>query len=376
MKNYWKYFKSSVWVTVIGILLGGVVGYYYSQGSSGAVAAAGTAMFLCVVLSVLEISISFDNAVVNAIVLKDMTPVWQHRFLTWGMWIAVFGMRLVFPLLIVSVLAKMGPIDALMLAITKPDEYKQIMLSAHYEVAAFGGAFLLLVSLKYFFDAEKDVHWIRMIEAPLAKMGRLEAIEVGLTLLVLVVFSRYISADHQLSFIVAGLFGVITYLAVQGVGTFLQAPSIEDNQNTPNNSAANKSMTDKSVANKSAEQALMNQMAKVSLANFLYLEVLDASFSFDGVIGAFAITNNLFIIAIGLGIGAMFVRSLTIMMVDKGTLEAFKYLEHGAFYAVCSLAFLIFANTLVEIPEIVTGAIGAIFIGLSIFSSYKEEKSA
>lgn len=362
MKNNWKYFGSSIWVTVIGILLGGVVGFYYS----GTLTGAWTAMFLCMVLSVLEISISFDNAVVNAIVLKDMTPVWQHRFLTWGMWIAVFGMRLVFPLLIVSILAKVGPIDALILAATQPEKYKEIMLSAHYEVAAFGGAFLLLVSLKYFFDVEKDVHWIRRIEEPLSKMGRLEAIEVGLTLIVIIIISKFISTDHQLSFLVAGLFGVITYLAVQGIGTFLQAPNTQSAH--PKN--------DSTVAHgKPLDQVLLDQMAKASLANFLYLEVLDASFSFDGVIGAFAITNNLFIIAIGLGIGAMFVRSLTIMMVDKGTLEAFKYLEHGAFYAVCSLAIIIFLNTLIEIPELITGAVGAIFIGLSIWSSHKENKA-
>jgi hypothetical protein len=363
MKNAWKYFSSSVWVTIIGLILGGVVGYYYT----GTMTGVGTAIFLCAVLSVLEISISFDNAVVNAIVLKDMTPVWQHRFLTWGMWIAVFGMRLVFPLLIVSILAKVGPIDAFLLAATQPEKYKEIMLSAHYEVAAFGGAFLLLVSLKYFFDVEKDVHWIRRIEEPLAKMGRLEAIEVGLTLAMLIVISKFISLDHQLSFIIAGLFGVITYLAVQGIGTFLQAPNTLESNSTV---IANASPTGKTI-----DQALLDQMAKISLANFLYLEVLDASFSFDGVIGAFAITNNLFIIAIGLGIGAMFVRSLTIMMVDKGTLEAFKYLEHGAFYAVCSLAIIIFLNTLIEIPELITGAVGAIFIGLSIWSSHKENKA-
>jgi hypothetical protein len=104
---------------------------------------------------------------------------------------------------------------------------------------------------------------------------------------------------------------------------------------------------------------------------FLYLEVLDASFSFDGVVGAFAITNNLFIIMIGLGIGAMFVRSLTIMLVEKGTLSEFRYLEHGAFYAIGILAIIMFANTIFHIPEVITGLIGAAFIGLSLWSSIR-----
>jgi hypothetical protein len=96
---------------------------------------------------------------------------------------------------------------------------------------------------------------------------------------------------------------------------------------------------------------------------------LDASFSFDGVVGAFAITNNLFIIMIGLGVGAMFVRSLTIMLVDKGTLSEYRYLEHGAFYAIGILAAIMFAGTIKHIPEVVTGLLGALFIALSLFSS-------
>src|SRR3546814_2035768 len=68
-----------------------------------------------------------------------------------------------------------------------------------------------------------------------------------------------------------------------------------------------------------APVATTGQVAKAGFGAFLYLEVLDASFSFDGVIGAFALSNNLFIIAIGLGIGAMFVRSMTIFLVKQGT---------------------------------------------------------
>jgi hypothetical protein len=90
---------------------------------------------------------------------------------------------------------------------------------------------------------------------------------------------------------------------------------------------------------------------------------------FDGVVGAFAITNNLFIIAIGLGVGAMFVRSLTIMLVDRGTLAEFRYLEHGAFYAIWALAAMMFLGTFRHVPEVITGLIGAVFIVLALFSS-------
>lgn len=337
-----SYFRSSFWVTAFGLILAGWVGYYYG----GTHQAGMTAVFTALVLCILEISISFDNAVVNATVLKDMTPLWQKRFLTWGILIAVFGMRLIFPLAIVSIVASVNPWEALVLAASKPEEYAALMTSVHHEVAAFGGAFLMLVALKYFFDHEKEVHWIRVIEKPLSTMGRLEAIEVGICLLTLIVYSKYLEAAQQLPFLIAGACGILTYLAVEAIGTFLQTP-------------------EKGIV--SAERA--------SIGMFLYLEVLDASFSFDGVIGAFAITNNLFIIAIGLGVGAMFVRSLTILMVEKGTLEAFRYLEHGAFYAVGSLAFLMFTGAVVHVPEALTGLIGAGLIGLSIVSSLKHRRA-
>lgn len=342
LKGNLKYFQSSFVVTFIGLLLGAGVGYYYK----GTLPGAFEALFICFVLSLLEVSISFDNAVVNATVLKDMTPVWQHRFLTWGMLIAVFGMRLVFPLLIVAVSSHLGPWEAIVLAASDPNEYSRIMMGAHHEIAAFGGAFLLLVCLAYFFDTEKETHWIHRIEQPLTQMGRLKAIEVALTLIVIYVIAQFVPEAEALSFMSAGLAGVVTYVAVDGIGTFLQAPD-----------------------------AVMKDVHKASAASFLYLEVLDASFSFDGVIGAFAVTNNLFIIAIGLGIGAMFVRSLTIMMVDRGTLDAFKYLEHGAFYAVGALAGIIFCGAIVHIPEVVSGLIGAVLIGLSIWSSVREKKA-
>jgi hypothetical protein len=102
---------------------------------------------------------------------------------------------------------------------------------------------------------------------------------------------------------------------------------------------------------------------------FLYLEVLDASFSFDGVVGAFAISKNILIIMAGLGIGALYVRSLTILLVDKGTLAAYRFLEHGAFYAIGALAATMLIGTFLHIPEYITGLLGAAFIGLSVISS-------
>jgi hypothetical protein len=315
------------------------VGWEYHHTMQGAL----QSLFIAFVLSILEVSISFDNAVVNATVLKKMTPLWQHRFITWGMLIAVFGMRIIFPLVVVSVATSISPLAALKLATFSPDEYSKTMLQAHVPVSAFGGAFLMMVALKYFFDTTKEVHWIRHIERPLTKLGKMEAIEIGLVLAGILAMTKLIPEHEQMSFVVAGLFGLLTYIIVDGIGGFL-------------------SLAEGDERNLQRESALM----------FLYLEVLDASFSFDGVIGSFAISNNLFIIAIGLGIGAMFVRSLTIMFVEKDTLTEFRYLENGAFYAIFALALIMFLNTVISIPEVVTGIIGAAFIGMSLYSSLKD----
>lgn len=340
MSGKLKYFTGSFAVTLIGIILAAFLGYRVDA----TVATALSTVFIVVVLSILEVSLSFDNAVVNATVLKDMDEIWRHRFITWGMAIAVFGMRIVFPVIIVAILASIGPIEALVLAASQPDEYSRILTSAHISVSAFGGSFLAMVGLKYFFDKDKDVHWLDFIEVPLSKLGRLDMVEAAIVLLLMYGVSTQLHEHEQVEFLVAGIFGLVTYIAVDAVGAIFEQDDAAEG------------------------------VARSGLASFLYLEVLDASFSFDGVIGAFALSNNLFIIAIGLGIGAMFVRSLTIMLVDEGTLAEYRYLEHGAFYAIIILGVIMFVKTFFHIPEVVTGCLGAAFIGAAFWSSMKYNK--
>jgi hypothetical protein len=337
-----KYFTGSFVVTGAGLLLGAALGAYY-QGTAAGVA---TTVFIVAVLSVLETSLSFDNAVVNATVLREMTPLWRHRFLTWGIAIAVFGMRLVFPVVVVSIVAKIGPFEAIRLAALEPAEYARILTSAHHVLGAFGGAFLGMVCLKYFFDADKEVHWLNAIEQNLVWLGKFEAVHLGIMMLAIYGFSRAFPPALGHEFLVAGIFGLLTYIAVDGIGAAMEV-----------------------------DPAKMESLHRASAASFLYLEVLDASFSFDGVIGAFALTNNLFIIAIGLGIGAMFVRSLTVMLVDEGTLASYRYLEHGAFYAIGALALLMFLGTVMHVPEAFTGLIGAGFIGVALWSSIRYNRA-
>lgn len=330
-----KYYGSSYIFTAIALVLG-----YFLGGWPG--------VTIVAILGILETSLSFDNAVVNASVLKNWDEKWRKRFLVWGMPIAVFGMRLVFPLLIVAITASLGPIEALNLAMNEPKRYEEIMMSVHHEVAAFGGMFLLMVFIDFFLQEEKDHHWLPFIEAPLSKLGRL-GLEVAVALAVLLLTTHYIGAAEKLAFLTAGIYGLITYIAAQAVGTLAGGDEAGDE--------------------------MAGNIIKQGVGGFMYLELLDASFSFDGVIAAFALTNNIFIMMIGLAVGAMFVRSMTLHLVDKGTLNEFRYLEHGAFWAIGILAAIMFIGaTGFHIPEWVTGLTGGAVILISLYSSHKANK--
>lgn len=332
------YFRNSILVTIAGLGLGAMLGWQMSGTFAGVI----STTFIVAILAVLEVSLSFDNAVVNATVLREMTPLWRRRFITWGIAIAVFGMRIVFPLVIVAVIAHIDPISALTMAASAPEEYSRVLTSARVAVSAFGGAFLAMVGLGHFFDDQKNVHWIGIIERPLTRVGRIEAAEIGLVLLLLYLVSTWLVGSEKFEFLVAGIFGLLTYIAVDGISAVLDG-----------------------------DLAVVREVARSGAASFLYLEVLDASFSFDGVIGAFALSNNLFVIAIGLGVGAMFVRSLTILLVEQETLASYRYLEHGAFYAIIALALIMFLNAVVHISEVLTGLIGGGFIVAAFVDSIR-----
>ncbi|EJF94659.1 DUF475 domain-containing protein [Bartonella tamiae] len=337
-----RYFTWAFIFTFIGLALGTWLGYF----ETGSVKGALEFLFICSVLGVLEISLSFDNSIVNARVLRDMTPKWQHRFLTWGILIAVFGMRIIFPLAVVAFAAWVSPWEAIKLAVWNPQHYAQIMMDAHVGIAAFGGTFLLMVGMKYFFDAEKDVHWINMIEKRAQKFASIHGIEVASALVLILIFAALVKESDEHTFLISAIYGLLTFLGVEALGSILDA-----------------------------RKPTMDTVYKGGAGAFIYLEVLDASFSFDGVVGAFALSKNLFVIAIGLGIGAFYVRSMTIMLVDKGTLMQYRYLEHGAFYAILILAIIMYVQTLVHIPEVITGLIGMCFILTALISSIRYNRA-
>lgn len=344
-----RIFGWSIGVTIISVIVAFIYGGWQ-------------ALFLVLILGILEVSLSFDNAVINATVLRRMSEFWQKIFLTVGIIIAVFGMRLLFPLVIVWAASGKGPVAAIDLALNPPADdaayfddgspsYETLLTDAHPQIAAFGGMFLLMLFLGFIFE-DREITWLSWLEKPLAKIGKLDQLAVIVAGLLLVLSAEFLAEDDKISTVmVAGVLGMITYIAVNGLGELFH-------------------IEEEGEEGSSGPSELAKATGKAGFFLFLYLEVLDASFSFDGVIGAFAITADPIIIALGLGfIGAMFVRSITVFLVRKGTLSDYVYLEHGAHWAIGALSIILLVSIGVHINEIVTGLVGVFFIGAAFISS-------
>jgi len=315
-----KYFSVSFLIAFIGLGLAFFIGKF-------------EAVYVTAVLVVLEVSLSFDNAVVNAKILKNMDKVWQKRFLTWGMVIAVFGMRFVFPVLIVAVVANMGIMETIDIALNQPQKYHEILLHSENLIYAFGGGFLWMVFSDFLFE-DKEVRWLKPIEKSAEKFGEIHNISL-IVAMILGIVIVYEIKSYEVA--IAYFAGLLSYSILKGI---------------------NESFSGEGIKN--------------GIMGFLYLEILDASFSFDGVIGAFAITPNILLIMLGLGIGAMFVRSLTMWIVEKGILDDYKYLEHGAHYAIGVLAVIMLLKIFIEVGEVITGSLGLLLLIIAFIHSKLE----
>lgn len=346
-----KYFKESYFVTVLAIILAYLWGEHINSGS-GLIC-----VFIACVLGVLEVSLSFDNAVVNATKLKKMTPVWRHRFITWGIAIAVFGMRFLFPLLVVSVFAKLNLLRVLDIALHDSKLYALYLHQTHATIVTFGGTFLFMLFLGFFLNHKKEIHWIKPIESILKKAPESKILDVLITLAVLDVVQMVQPPPLHLSVTISGIAGILVYLGIDTISNKLEQLE-EKYEDYKHNSCGTTSKL----------------LACSGFISFMYLELIDASFSLDGVLGAFALSHDIIIITLGLAIGAMFVRSLTIMFVEEGTLDEFIYLEHGAHWAIGALAVLMFISTVKPVPELITGLTGVGFITASVISSVLNKK--
>jgi len=292
-----------------------------------------TALLTVLMLCALEVSVSFDNAVVNAKVLDTMDPVWQKRFIIFGIPIAVFGMRLLFPVLIVATVAGISMYDAGSMALTNPSAYHHALEANEHTIFAFGGSFLLMVFLSFFFDEEREVKWIKPLESN-RLVDKLSTIS-STSLIITTFLGLYLTYLTQSPVIAIAYFsGMVLFEILNSLDSFFSVDGV-----------------------------------KSGIVGFIYLEILDASFSFDGVIGAFALSSDIFIIMVGLGVGAMYVRSITLHLVEAKTLSEYTYLEHGAHYAIGALALIMFIKMFTSVNEIVVGAIGIAFIIVALIHS-------
>lgn len=300
-------------------------------------------VFPYMMLSVVEVSFSFDNAIVNARWLVQMGERWQKLFLTLGLVIAVGGVRLVLPILVVMATAQLDFADVTRLALLDQSRYSTLLSDAHAQVELFGGTFLLLVFLDFIFGDDK-LTWLR-IEQVLVRFRSTRIRYLAAACIVLLVSTRA-ELIQQLPLLFTGLLSIATYALVHGLAARLK---------THDEAAA----------------AGKRRTGWAGLAAFLYLEVQDASFSLDGLIGAFAISNNVLLIAIALGIGAWFVRSLTIDLSRKGSQRKFIFLENGAYWAIGALAGCMLTSVEVEAPQFIVGLSGVLFIGAAVWHSIR-----
>ncbi|MDP3646347.1 MAG: DUF475 domain-containing protein [bacterium] len=319
-----------------GPLLATVVGLVAVLWWGGAMAFA-----IAILLVILEVTLSFDNAVVNAKVLKQLSEKWQHRFLTWGILLSVVLTRALLPIAIVAISTGVSYFTIANIALNDPEHYGKLLEGAHVIIASFGGIFLTLVGLRYFFDKEKQVHWIQSVEKKLAEWGTIESVVIGLALLLLFIIA-FLLPDVRTEVLFSGLAGVLVFVLLQGIISAFGAESLK--------------------------------LHHTGLALFVYLNVLDAAFSLDSVVGAFALSTQLPVIIVGLGVGAYFVRSLTVYMVQHKVLDELIYIEHGAHWAIIGLAGAMLGSMFVNLPEPITGLIGLVLVILAYISSIRIER--
>jgi hypothetical protein len=332
---------------ISGMLSAAIIGlvWYYLGWDAAAVT---------VMLMIIELTFSFDNAIINARVLGTMSPFWQRMFMTVGIVIAVFGMRVVFPVIIVMLTTGLSWQDVISLAFNSPDEYAAALHRAHPSIASFGGMFLLMLALHFFFDSTRDVQWFTRIERPLQAIGR-KWLHALVCMLVLAVIVLLPANAHPAEVLMAGVAGIVTYLVIHGASELF---TLQHERAEKRAKAGGKA----------------RGVAIAGLASFVYLEVLDASFSFDGVIGAFAVTKDVVLIAAGLGIGALWVRSLTLFLVRRKVLHTYRYLEHAAHYVIAALACTLLLGLFYEIRETYVGLVGVGVIIAAVVSSVRDNK--
>ncbi len=286
-------------------------------------------------LIVFEVVNSVDNAIVNASVLKTMSVLWRKRFLLIGIITSVFLVRFILPLIIVWIsVPTISPSDLFLAFLGQSDVAASAIEQQKPIILMFGGVFLLYLYIHWLFLEKKDPLYIERF------IKEKHGVWFFAFAAILLVIIMYLARADPLVMLAAAI-GSATFFILYGIKETAEA-------NERNMVAGTSNLSD--------------------LSKFLYLEVLDTTFSFDGVIGAFAFTINLFLILIGIGVGALVVRELTIKGID--TIAKYKYLKNGALTSIGFLGlFMIIEGFNVDLPSYVPITITFLLIGVAFYMS-------
>lgn len=310
-----------------------------------------TALFFTIVLTLLETTLSADNAVVNSKVLVTMSRMWQRLFMTVGIFVAVFVVRFALPIVIVMLTAGLGFTEVLKLALNDPRAYEDHLHESEPIISAFGGTFLLMIALSYFIDYQKQTHWLGFLERYLGKLGRFDNLTVFVMLLASIGIYFTVDAEYHATVLIASICAMALHIGLE--------------------------LLSAAMGGHEKHLKVKEKVGLAAFASFMYLEVLDASFSLDGVVGAFAITTDIFVIMAGLGAGAVWVRAMTIHLVRSNMLSRYIFLEHGAHWAIGFLgAIMLIKLYHIEVPEVLVGTLGIGFIAVSVWWSIRHSKQA
>ncbi len=295
-----------------------------------------TAILIILGLVVFEVISGVDNAVINAHVLKTMSPKWRKIFLFWGIITAVFIVRGLLPLLIVWLSApEIGFMGAIQSVIKSSPQASQLVEERKGVIFIGAGVFLLLLYLHWLFLEKKDPYFVpdKLIKPQHGVWF------FGFTAIILVAL-LYLSRSSFYLMLSAAIGNAVFFIMY---GFREQAEK--------------------------QEERLQDEKTNLSdFSKLMYLEVLDASFSFDGVLGAFAFTTSIPLIIIGNGIGALVVRQLTVMGIEK--VGQYKWLKNGAMTSIGILGlFMILKSFNISIPEYLPTLTTIGLVGLTFWSS-------
>jgi len=286
-------------------------------------------------LCLFEIISSIDNAIVNANILKTMSPKYQRIFLVWGIFFAVFVVRGLLPFVIVWIAAPQLSIGQVISAAFSGDASVEAYLAASKPLLLLGGGvYLFFVFLAWLFLEEKKYAFF--VEGFIHRQGAwFYAITSVFTTLIV-----YLAVQRNPMLALAATIGVSAFFITEGF---------------------------KRNAEEKEKQLLNPAMGAWS--KILYLEALDASFSIDGVIGAFAFTMSVPLIILGNGLGAFVVREFTIK--GMNFISKFAYLKNGAMYSVGMLGAIMITESFGHeyafwVAPLNTGLLLAVFLFLSI----------